>query len=206
MLLKIHPTNPEQRHIQKVVECLQNGGLIIYPTDTVYALGCSIYQPKSIDKICQIKNTSPAKAMLSFICNDLSHLSTFVKPISTPIFRILKNNLPGPYTFILAASLQTPKILHSKRKTIGLRIPDNNISMSIVKTLGHPILTASFPVQEEGLYFTDPEEIFDKFGKIVDLVIDGGIGKQEFSTIIDCTSQPPSIIREGLGLTELKQF
>ncbi len=206
MLLKIHPTHPEQRLIQKVVECLSSGGLIIYPTDTVYGIGCSIYQPKSIEKICQLKNTTPAKAMLSFICNDLSHLSTFVKPISTPIFRLLKNNLPGPYTFILEASLQTPKMLHSKRKTIGLRIPENTIAMSIVKALGHPILSASLPIQEEEFYLTDPEEINEFYGKNVDLIIDGGIGKQEFSTIIDCSTHPPSITREGLGLAELRQF
>ncbi len=201
MLLKIHPQNPQSRLIQQVVECLKNGGVIVYPTDTIYGLGCDISQPKAIEKICRIKGIEPSKAQLSFICKDLSHLSDYTKSIGTPLFRVLKSHLPGPFTFILPASKQVPKILQSKKSTIGLRIPDNKICQDILASLGHPILSASLPdgnVEE----FTDPEIIYDIFKEKVDLVIDGGIGGMIPSTIVDCTGDEWEIIRQGEG--ELK--
>ena len=198
MLLKIHHQNPQSRLIQQVIDCLKNGGVIIYPTDTIYGLGCDISQPKAVEKICRIKGIEPSKAQLSFICKDLSHLSDYTKSISTPLFRVLKSHLPGPFTFILPASKQVPKILQSKKSTIGLRIPDNKICQDILESLGHPILSASLPdgnVEE----FTDPEIIYDIFKDKVDLVIDGGIGGMTPSTIVDCTGDEWEIIRQGSG-------
>ena len=145
MLLHLHPENPQPRNIKTIVECLLDGGVIIYPTDTIYGLGCDIFQHKAIERICQIKHVDPAKAQLSFICYDLSDLSQYTKSISTPLYRMLRNYLPGPYTFILPASKQVPKILKSKKDTIGLRIPDNNVARSLVRELGHPILSSSLP-------------------------------------------------------------
>ena len=198
MLLKIHPIDPQPRLIRQVAECLNDGGVIIYPTDTIYGMGCDILQQKAIERICTIKNVVPQKAQLSFICRNLSHLSDYSSSIDTPLYRLLKSYLPGPYTFILPASKQVPKILQSKKKTIGLRVPDNIICRHILEALGHPILSASLPgeVVEE---FTDPEVIQEKFGKLADLVIDGGIGGMVPSTIIDCTSSEWVITRKGLG-------
>src|SRR3981081_1639656 len=158
MLLPVHPDNPQQRNVRTIIDCLLSGGIIIYPTDTIYGLGCDIFQHKAIERICRIKNIDPRKAQLSFVCHDLSDLSKYTKSISTPLYRMLKNYLPGPYTFILPASKQVPKILKSKKDTIGLRIPDNNIACSLIKELGHPILSTSLPGQlvEE---YTDPELI-----------------------------------------------
>ena len=171
MLLQIHPENPQPRLIKQVIECLQDGGVIIYPTDTIYGLGCDIMQHKAIEKICQIKNIDPQKAQLSFICNDLSHLSDYTKSIDTPLDRMLKNYLPGPYTFILPASKQVPKILQSKKSTIGLRVPDNVICQQILSALGNPILSTSLPGEMVEDY-TDPEIIHEKFEHQVDFVID----------------------------------
>jgi tRNA threonylcarbamoyl adenosine modification protein (Sua5/YciO/YrdC/YwlC family) len=198
MLLSIHPENPQQRLINQVVACLKEGGIIIYPTDTIYGLGCDIHHPKAVERICRIKNVDPKKAQLSFICRDLSHLSDYTKSIDTPLYRILKNNLPGPFTFILPASKQVPKILKSKKETIGLRVPDNVICMSILETMGNPILSASLPgaMVEE---YTDPEIIYETFQKQVDLVIDGGPGGIIPSTVVDCTTDEWTVIREGLG-------
>jgi len=198
MLLKIHPENPQPRLINQVVECLKDGGVIIYPTDTIYGLGCDIKQPKAIEKICQIKNIDPQKAQLSFICSDLSHLSEYSKSIDTPLYRMLKNYLPGPYTFILPASKQVPKILQSKKSTIGLRVPDNIICQQILTTLGNPILSTSLPGEMVEDY-TDPEIIYDRFENLVDFVIDGGIGGMTPSTIVDCTTDDWTILRQGLG-------
>ena len=198
MLLRIHPENPQPRLIKQVVECLQKGGIIIYPTDTVYGLGCDILQQKAVERICRIKQMDPKKAQLSFVCSDLSHLSEFVKPISTPDFRLLKDYLPGPYTFILPASKMVPKILQSKKDTIGLRIPANNIAMAIIKELGRPILSASLPGELVEDY-TDPEVMHENFMNEVDFVIDGGIGGIVPSTVIDCTGDEPVLIRAGLG-------
>jgi tRNA threonylcarbamoyl adenosine modification protein (Sua5/YciO/YrdC/YwlC family) len=198
MLLHIHPQNPQQRLLRKVADCLKEGGVIIYPTDTIYGLGCDIYQPKAIERICKIKNIDPGKAKLSFICRDLSHLSDYTKSIDTPLYRVLKNYLPGPYTFILPASKQVPKILKSKKDTVGLRVPDNPICNGILATLGNPILSASLPGEMVEEY-TDPEIIHEKFGKLVDYVIDGGPGGIVPSTVIDCTTDDWNVIRQGLG-------
>ncbi len=198
MLLQIHPQNPQPRLIHQVIECLQDGGVIIYPTDTIYGLGCDIKQPKAIEKICQIKNIDPQKAQLSFICSDLSHLSEYTKSIDTPLYRMLKNYLPGPYTFILPASKQVPKILQSKKSTIGLRVPDNIICQQILSSLGNPILSTSLPGEMVEDY-TDPEIIYKKFENLVDFVIDGGIGGMTPSTMVDCTTDDWTILRQGLG-------
>ena len=198
MIVQIHPQNPQDRLIKQVVECLKSGGVIVYPTDTIYGLGCDIFQPKAIEKICQIKNIQPSKAMLSFICRDLSHLSDFTKPIDTPIYRTLKSHLPGPFTFILPASKQVPKLLQNKKSTIGLRIPDNIICQRILEELGNPILSTSLPGDNVEEY-TDPEIIYDNFENRVDMVIDGGIGGMTPSTVVDCTSGECIVIREGAG-------
>ncbi len=198
MLLQIHPENPQARLIKQVVESLQKGGIVIYPTDTVYGLGCDILQQKAIERICRIKQVEPKKAQLSFVCSDLSHLSEFVKPLSNPTYRLLKEYLPGPYTFILQASKMVPKILQSKKDTIGLRIPDNNIAMAIIKELGRPILSASLPGEMVEDY-TDPEVMYENFMNEVDYVIDGGIGGMVPSTVVNCTGAEPVLIREGLG-------
>jgi tRNA threonylcarbamoyl adenosine modification protein (Sua5/YciO/YrdC/YwlC family) len=199
MLLHIHPDNPNERHIKTVIECLLDGGVIIYPTDTIYGLGCDIFQPKAIERIARIKHIDPAKAQLSFVCYDLSDLSKYTKSISTPLYRLLKNYLPGPYTFILPASKEVPKILHSKKNTIGLRVPDNNIARTIVQELHHPLLSASLPGEMVEEY-TDPEMMYDNFHKLVDIVIDGGIGGMIPSTIVDCTKDVYEVIREGAGV------
>ncbi len=198
MLLHIHPDNPQPRLIKQVVESLLQGGIIIYPTDTVYGLGCDILQQKAVERICRIKKVDPKKAQLSFVCSDLSHLSDFTKPLSTPIYRLLKEKLPGPYTFILPASKMVPRILQSNKDTIGLRIPDNNIAKAIVNELGRPILSASLPGEMVEDY-TDPEVMHENFINEVEYIIDGGIGGMIPSTIIDCTGEMPLLIREGLG-------
>jgi tRNA threonylcarbamoyl adenosine modification protein (Sua5/YciO/YrdC/YwlC family) len=198
MILHIHPEDPQPRLIKQVVETLQRGGIIIYPTDTVYGLGCDILQQKAVERICRIKKIDPKKAQLSFVCSDLSHLSDFAKPLSNPVYRLLKEYLPGPYTFILPASKMVPKILQSKKDTIGLRIPDNKIVMAIVKELGRPILSASLPGEMVEDY-TDPEVMYENFMNEVDYVVDGGIGGTVPSTIIDCTGNEPVLLREGLG-------
>ena len=198
MLLEIHPNNPNPRHIATVVDCLKSGGIIAYPTDTIYGLGCDIFQPKAIEKIAQIKGVDPAKAQLSFVCADLSDLSKYTKSISTPLYRLLKNYLPGPFTFILPASKQVPKLLQNKKNTIGLRIPDNHIASAIVAVLEHPILSASLPGEMVEDY-TDPYVIHQNFENLVDIVIDGGIGGMIPSTIVDCTTDDYTVIREGAG-------
>ena len=198
MLIQIHPENPQPRLIKQVVECLKDGGVIIYPTDTIYGLGCDINQHKAVERICKIKNIDPQKAQLSFICRDLSHLSDYTKSIDTPLYRMLKRYLPGPYTFILPASKQVPKILQSKKSTVGIRVPDNIICQHILDELGNPILSASLPgdMVEE---YTDPEVISETFGDKVDFVIDGGIGSMIPSTVVDCTTNDWTIIRQGQG-------
>ena len=199
MLLTIHPQDPQDRLIKKVAEVLRAGGVIIYPTDTVYGFGCDIFQPKAIERICRIKGIDPQKANLSFVCSDLSDLSKYAKSISTPQYRFIKNYIPGPFTFILPASKEVPKILKSKKDTIGLRVPNHRITHAIAAELGHPILSSSLPgdMVEE---YTDPEYIHEKFEKLVDLVIDGGIGGMEYSTIFDMTAEEPVVTRQGIGV------
>jgi tRNA threonylcarbamoyl adenosine modification protein (Sua5/YciO/YrdC/YwlC family) len=199
MLISIHPDNPQARQLSMVTACLESGGTIAYPTDTIYGLGCDIFHPEAIEKICAIKKVNPEKANLSFICADLSDLSLYAKAIDNSLYRIMKKALPGPFTFILPASKQVPKILQSKKKTIGLRIPNNNIALSIIKTLGHPILSASFPGDTIEDY-TDPEIIYEHWGKQVDIVVDGGIGGIVPSTVVDCTGDEYIVTREGAGV------
>jgi tRNA threonylcarbamoyl adenosine modification protein (Sua5/YciO/YrdC/YwlC family) len=201
MLLQLHPKNPQPKHIATIVDCLSSGGIIIYPTDTVYGFGCDIYHPKAVERICRIKKIDPAKANLSFICHDLSDLSRYAKAISTPTFRLLKKYIPGPFTFILPASKEVPRILKSKKDTIGLRVPDNVIAQAFIRALGHPILSSSLPGEMVEEY-TDPELIYEIFGKQVDIVVDGGIGGFEYSTIIDLTTDEPEVTRQGLGAFE----
>jgi tRNA threonylcarbamoyl adenosine modification protein (Sua5/YciO/YrdC/YwlC family) len=201
MLLELHPDNPQVRNIKTITASLLEGGVIIYPTDTIYGLGCDIFQQEAIKRIRLIKNIDPAKTQMSFICYDLSDLSNYSKPISTPVYRLLRNHLPGPYTFILPASKQVPKILKSKKNTIGLRVPDNKIARSIVKELGHPLLSTSLP-GERVEEFTDPDQIHEIFKHLVDIVVDGGIGGQFPSTVVDCTSDIPVLIRMGAGKWE----
>jgi tRNA threonylcarbamoyl adenosine modification protein (Sua5/YciO/YrdC/YwlC family) len=199
MLISIHPDNPQARQPSQVKTCLESGGIIAYPTDTIYGLGCDIFHPEAIEKICAIKKVNPEKANLSFICSDLSDLSLYAKAIDNSLFRILKKVLPGPFTFILPASKQVPKILQSKKKTIGLRIPNNHIALSIIKILGHPILSASFPGESVEDY-TDPEIIYEHWGNQIDMVIDGGIGGIVPSTVVDCTGETYDVIRQGAGV------
>ena len=202
MLVSIHPVNPQERIVKQVADCLKDGGVIIYPTDTVYGLGCDIFQPKAIEKICRIKGIDPEKANLSFVCSDLSDISKYARSISTPQYRFIKQYIPGPFTFILPASKEVPKILKTKKNTIGLRVPDHNITHAIAGMLGHPILSSSLPGEMVEEY-TDPELIHTKFEKLVDMVVDGGIGGMEYSTIVDMTEEQPKIIRQGMGDVEL---
>ena len=201
MLISIHPTNPQPRELAIIKDCLESGGIIAYPTDTIYGLGCDIFHPEAVAKICAIKKVNPEKAQLSFICSDLSHLSNYAKSINNSLFRILKSTLPGPFTFVLPASKEVPKILQNKKKTIGLRIPDNKIALAIIETLGHPILSASFPGENIEDY-TDPEIIQEHWGKQIDIVIDGGIGGIIPSTVVDCTTDEYIILRQGAGIWE----
>ena len=201
MLISIHPTNPQPRQLAIIKDCLESGGIIAYPTDTIYGLGCDIFHPEAVEKICAIKKVSPEKAQLSFICSDLSHLSNYAKSINNSLFRILKSTLPGPFTFVLPASKEVPKILQNKKKTIGLRIPDNKIALAIIETLGHPILSASFPGENIEDY-TDPEIIQEHWGKQIDIVVDGGIGGIIPSTVVDCTTDEYVILRQGAGVWE----
>jgi tRNA threonylcarbamoyl adenosine modification protein (Sua5/YciO/YrdC/YwlC family) len=199
LLIRIHPVDPQERLVNQVVEQLQKGAIIIYPTDTIYALGCSIYQPKALERIARIKQIDVTKAQFSFICHDLSDLSLYARQIGTPVFRLLKQHLPGPYTFILNASKQVPKILQSKKSTIGIRVPDNKIALAIIAKLGHPLISATLPGEMVEDY-TDPELMYENFDHLVDLVIDGGQGDMTPSTIVDLTSDEPVVIREGKGV------
>lgn len=203
MLLRIHPDNPDNRSIQKIVDILHGGGLVIYPTDTVYGLGCDIFNNKAVEKVARIKGIKPKDADFSFICHDFSHLSDYTRSIGNSNFKLLKKNLPGPFTFILPASNNVPKMFKNKKKTVGIRIPDNNIILEIVRVFGQPILTTSIHDDDEVIeYTTDPELIHEKFQHLVDAVIDGGYGQNIPSTVVDCTDQEPVIFRQGLG--ELK--
>lgn len=197
-LIKIYSENPSEREIEKVVSVLKEGGLIIYPTDTVYGLGCDITQPKALEKIAKIKGVKLEKSNFSFVFSDLSHLSKYTKRIETSIFKILKRNLPGAYTFILESGGDLPKVFKN-RKTIGVRIPNNNIALKIVEKLGNPIISTSIYDQDEILeYTTDPELIFQKWKNLVDVVIDGGYGGNVASTVVDLTLNPPVVLRQGL--------
>lgn len=200
MLIKIYPENPNLRQVELVVDILRKGGIVIYPTDTVYGLGCDIMNPKAVEKIIKIKGIKPKDAHFSFICSDLSHISDFAK-VDNATFRLLKRNLPGPFTFILSGYNKVPDYFISKRKTVGIRIPDNPIPIEIVKMLGNPIMTTSIKDSDELLeYTTDPELIYENYSEIVDAVVDGGFGDNTPSTVVDCTELEPTVLREGKGV------
>jgi tRNA threonylcarbamoyl adenosine modification protein (Sua5/YciO/YrdC/YwlC family) len=201
--IRLYEENPDPRRISQIVAVLRDGGVVIYPTDTVYGMGCDITSQKAIDRICKIKGINPKKHNFSMICADLSNISEFTRIITKPVFKLMKKAFPGPFTFILDASNQVPKILHSKKKTIGIRIPNHSIPLLLVKELGNPILTTSINDEDEVVeYSTDPELIFEKYENLVDVVIDGGYGQNVASTILDCTGQEIEILRQGLGVLE----
>jgi tRNA threonylcarbamoyl adenosine modification protein (Sua5/YciO/YrdC/YwlC family) len=199
-LLKIHPVNPEPRKIKHVVETLLDGGIIVYPTDTIYGLGCNLLNKKAIERLCQILNIKPQKLDLSFICHDLSQISEYARRIDTPVFKILKKTLPGPFTFILESGSKVPRILEGNKKTVGIRIPDHPVPQMIVGLLGNPLITAS--IKNEDIireYTTDPEEMFEDLKHVVDIVIDSGAGGNVPSTVVNCTGPDIEITRHGLG-------
>lgn len=203
MLLRIYPENPNENHIRKVVEVLEEGGIVIYPTDTVYAIGCDIKAHKSIEKIARLKGLNPINPDMSLIFHDMSQLSEYTIIRDNSVFKLLKRNLPGPFTFIVQANNQIPKLFKNKKKTVGIRIPDNSIVLELVKELGRPIMTTSIHDPDEVIeYTTDPELIYEKYGDFAEIVIDGGYGRNEASTIVDCTSSEIKVIRQGLGILE----
>lgn len=203
MLLRINPDKPNYDEIAQVVTCLRDGGVVIYPTDTVYGIGCDINRQRAVERVCKIKGIDPEKANFSFICSDLSHLSDFTKPVNTTTYKVMKKALPGPFTFILEANNNVPKLFKSKKKTVGIRIPDNAICLEIVKQLGNPIMTTSVHDDDEIIeYTTDPELIHEKYKNLVDIVIAGGYGNNEASTVVDCTNGHFTILRQGMGILE----
>jgi tRNA threonylcarbamoyl adenosine modification protein (Sua5/YciO/YrdC/YwlC family) len=200
MIIKLYPENPNPKQISKIVEVLQKGGIVIYPTDSVYGIGCNMFSPKAIEKIARIKGISPEKSKFSIICHSLSQISDYTRPINNVTFKLMKKNLPGPFTFILQASNKVPDIFQSHKKTVGIRIPDNPITIEIVKELGNPMLNTSVHDDDEIIeYTTDPELIHEKYEGLVDLVIDGGYGHNIPTTVIDCTGDIPEITRQGIG-------
>ena len=203
--LNIHPRNPEPRKILQVVKMLTEGAIVVYPTDTIYGVGCDLMNRKAVGRLCNILDIKPQKLDLSFICNDLSHISEYVRRIDTPVFKLLKKSLPGPYTFILESSARVPKILDINKKTVGIRIPDHEIPRAIVKQLGNPLITSSIKNDDVILeYTTDPEEIYEDFKNLVDVVIDGGVGGNIPSSVVDCSGEQIVVVRRGLG--DVSQF
>lgn len=201
MLIKLYNENPKFNDILKAVEILRNGGVIIYPTDTIYGIGCDITKPKAVERVARIKNIRPDKPDCSFIFYDLSQISDYCKPIPNSIFKLIKKNLPGPFTFVLNANSNVPKLFKNSRKSIGIRVPDNNIIREIVKELGNPIMSTSVHDDDEIMeYITDPELIHEKYSDQVDLVIDGGFGDNRPSTVLDCTTGEPMLLRIGKGV------
>lgn len=200
LLLEIHPDNPQEKHLNTIIECLKDGGVIIYPTDTVYGIGCDINKNRAVERVCKIKGIKPEKSNFSLICYDLSHLSDFTKHVSTPVYKVMRKALPGPFTFILEANSSVPKLFKHKKNTVGIRIPDNNIVREIVRLLENPILSSSVKDEDELVeYTTDPELIYEKFNDKVDIIVNGGYGKNEASTIVDCSDGEFNIVRQGLG-------
>lgn len=201
MLVSINAENPQGRLIQQMVDILEEGGVIIYPTDTVYGIGCDITNKNAVERVARIRGLDPSKAMFSFICQDISQVTEYSKTISNDVFRVMKHNLPGPFTFILNSNNKTPKILKNRKETIGVRIIDNNIVDALVRGIGRPILTASVKSDDAVTeYYTDPQDIYEKYGKLVDAVIDGGMGGDVASTIIICTGDEAELYREGAGV------
>ncbi len=204
LMLEIHPDNPQEKYMETVIECLRDGGVIIYPTDTIYGIGCDINKSRAVERVCKIKGIKPEKSNFSLICYDLSHISDFTKHVSTPVYKVMRKALPGPFTFILEANSNVPKLFKHKKNTVGIRVPDNNICRQIVHKLGHPLLSSSVKDDDSIIeYITDPELIFEKFNDKVDLVINGGYGKNEASTIVDCSDGSFNILREGPGDLDL---
>ena len=204
MLIRLYNENPNPKDIRQIVDLLEDGGIIIYPTDTVYAMGCDILATKSIEKIARFKGLNPNNPELSLIFHDMSQLSEYTIIRDNTLFKLLKRNLPGPFTFIVQANNQIPKLFKNKKKTVGIRIPDNNIVLEIVRELGRPIITTSIHDTDEVIeYTTDPELIYEKYHDITDIMIDGGFGRNEASTIVDCTGEEIEIVRQGLGVLEL---
>ncbi|UII22871.1 L-threonylcarbamoyladenylate synthase [Fulvivirga ligni] len=198
--VKLYPENPEREKIEHIVNVLRDGGIVIYPTDTIYGIGCDLFHRKAVERVCKIKGIKPKNLNLSFICYDLSDISNYVKRLDTPTFKMLKKALPGPFTFILESNSNVPKILNTNKKTVGIRIPDNNIPRNIVQQLNNPIITTSIKDDDEILeYTTDPEVIYEEFKHEVDIIIDGGFGGNIPSTVVDCTQSDFEVIREGLG-------
>jgi len=199
MLLEVHDNNPDMRKILQAVDVLRNGGLLIYPTDTIYGVGCDIYNKKAIERLCALKGISPKKANFSFICKDLSHLSKFAKSISTPVFRVLNSNLPGPFTFILQASKEVPKLIMRNKTTVGIRVPNNPICQLLLEEFGQPIISTSLPEDDDIEEVVEPDVIHFKFEKQVDAMLSSGPGGVESSTVVDCTSGDFDILRQGKG-------
>ncbi|HNW74163.1 MAG: L-threonylcarbamoyladenylate synthase [Bacteroidales bacterium] len=207
MLLRIHPDNPGERQLKIIVDCLHQGGVIIYPTDTVYGLGCDITRIKAVDRVAQIKGIRREKANFSFICSDFSQLSGYSRPIPNPVFKMMRRALPGPYTFILNANNEVPHFFQSRKKTVGIRIPDHKVPVQIVERLGNPIMTTSIHHEDEVIdYLTDPEFIYEKFHKLVDIVVDSGHCGNIPSTIIDCSGETPVVVRHGKGDPDILLF
>lgn len=203
MLIKLYEENPNEREIARIVDVLRKGGVIIYPTDTVYGLGCDINNPKAVERVARLKGVRLEKANFSFICSDLSHLSDYTKQVNTNIYKLMKRLTPGPFTFILPASGNVPNLFRSKKKTVGIRIPKSNICQAIVRELGNPIMTTSVKNDDELIeYTTDPDVIYEEYSKLVDAVIDGGFGNNQASTVLDCTTGEYEIIRQGIGIVD----
>jgi len=203
MLLKIYPENPNPRHIKTVVECLSDGGIIIYPTDSVYGIGCDIFKSRTVERVAEIKGIRKENANFSFVCYDLSQLADFTKPINNTTFKLMKRALPGPFTFILDANNNVPKLFQSKKKTVGIRIPDNSIARTIVNELGNPIMSTSVHDADHLIeYTTDPELIYERYKDLVDIVIDGGFGDNEPSTVVSCIGDEIIVVRQGKGILE----
>ncbi|MFT6844162.1 MAG: tRNA threonylcarbamoyl adenosine modification protein (Sua5/YciO/YrdC/YwlC family) [Flavobacteriales bacterium] len=200
MLIKLYPENPDPRKIEQIVNCLQRGGVIIYPTDTIYSIGCDLNHHKAFERVAKLKGIKPEKAQFSIICNDLSMLAFYSKNVNTPVYKLMKRALPGPYTFILNASSEVPKLFKTNKKTVGIRVPDLSIPRLLAKELTRGLIATSVHDDDEVIeYTTDPELIHEKYGDLVDIVIDGGYGHNLASTIIDCTEEEPTILREGAG-------
>lgn len=199
MYLRLFEDNPNERDVRRAADILRGGGVVIYPTDTVYAMGCDINQVKAVQRVCQLKGVKPEKASFSMICRDLSNIAAYAK-VSNEVFKLMKHNLPGPFTFVLPATNRLPNVLMNRRKTIGIRVPDNFIVRALVEELGGPLLTTSVKADDEVVeYMTDPELIYERYGRLVDLVIDGGSGRNVASTVVDCTTDPVEVIRQGVG-------
>ncbi|MEX0811388.1 MAG: L-threonylcarbamoyladenylate synthase [Chitinophagales bacterium] len=202
MILKLHNENPDRRKIEMAVECLKKGGVIIYPTDTIYTFGCELGNKKAMERIAQIKGKNLKQSHFSIICHDLSHISEYTNNLNNATFKLMKQYLPGPYTFILNASKKVPKLYDFKKKTIGIRVPDNNIARALVLALGSPLIATSVHHEDDDIldYITEPEDIYEKYKNQVDIMLDGGIGDNTASTIIDATNSEPFVVREGKGV------